>query len=802
MTVLLTHQAYAQAVEKAKELETIYIKGRRNINGQTVVERKNRKILDQEMVRDVKDLVRYSSDVGISDNGRHIKGFAMRGVEGNRVGISIDGVNLPDSEENSLYARYGNFNNSRLSIDSELVRGIDVVKGSDALNSGSGSLGGTVNYRTLDAQDIVSKADKNIGALLKSGWSSKNREWLNTLGLGFIGDNFDGVLLYSHRYGHETKSRGGDIVPFVGYSDKDKRDNAERGAARIYPDPAEHKNNSFLAKINWQFLPNHRIGFSVNGQNNSNFTDEKSYSLTTYWRKADDKQKRINSNLFYEWQPENGILSKFKQDFDYQKTENAAVNYKGDMQQVGGDWRNGYIYAPGEVTHLDNRNNKTKFLRTTSRFDFKPFEFAGSHKLSLKLFTSTRNFENINQDDTFNQGTRTARDIYTIQRPMKTTQYGFSVLDNIAWNDWLSGRIGVRYDHEKITPKSLRSGVPCGKQSFSFGRVCSDTNPRSSTFNNWNGNLGLDMKINNNWNVGYDIGTGYRVPTASELNFTFESPYGNWKSNPNLKAERSINQTINLQGKGKIGTLDLSLYNTRYRKFLFEQETTALVDDPLCTDPIISGCKQKRTEYYQQMVNIDKAKISGLEFKGALNLNAITPHAKGWKLSGALGYSTGKLSISDSLMSIQPLKAVVGLDYEQPEGKWGILSRLTYTANKKAKDAKYSELADRCVKQEWDDWFQDYICKQSETYTKKETYKWLNKSAWVFDVFGYYKPFENLTLRAGVYNVFNRKYHTWDSLRGINRRATVNSIDWDKGQGLERFYAPGRNFAVSLEYKF
>ena len=68
-------------------------------------------------------------DVGISDNGRFLKGFSIRGVEGNRVGISVDGVNLPDSEENSLYARYGNFNNSRLFVDSELVREIDIVRG-------------------------------------------------------------------------------------------------------------------------------------------------------------------------------------------------------------------------------------------------------------------------------------------------------------------------------------------------------------------------------------------------------------------------------------------------------------------------------------------------------------------------------------------------------------------------------------------------------------------------------------------------------------------------------------------------
>lgn len=98
--------------------------------------------------------------MGIADSGRHLKSFAMRGVEGNRVGISIDGVNLPDSEENSLYARYGNFNTSRLTIDPELVTGIDIVRGLDSFTTGSGSLGGGVNYRTLDAADIVLPGNK------------------------------------------------------------------------------------------------------------------------------------------------------------------------------------------------------------------------------------------------------------------------------------------------------------------------------------------------------------------------------------------------------------------------------------------------------------------------------------------------------------------------------------------------------------------------------------------------------------------------------------------------------------------
>ncbi len=101
------------------------------------------------------------------------------------------------------------------------------------------------------------------------------------------------------------------------------------------------------------------------------------------------------------------------------------------------------------------------------------------------------------------------------------------------------------------------------------------------------------------------------------------------------------------------------------------------------------------------MQNIDSAKIYGVEFTGRLNLNEITPIPSGWKLFGSLGYSKGSMSNNASLMSLQPIKAIVGLDYEHPNGKWGIFSRLTYLGAKKAKDAQYlKNQGERCVKKE------------------------------------------------------------------------------------------------------
>ncbi|WP_394628063.1 TonB-dependent receptor plug domain-containing protein, partial [Escherichia coli] len=90
-------------------------------------------------------------------------------------------ASLPDSEENSLYARYGNFNSSSLSIDPELVRNIEIAKGADSFNTGSGALGGGVNYQTLQGHDLLLD-DWQFGVIMKNGCRGRIREWTNARG--------------------------------------------------------------------------------------------------------------------------------------------------------------------------------------------------------------------------------------------------------------------------------------------------------------------------------------------------------------------------------------------------------------------------------------------------------------------------------------------------------------------------------------------------------------------------------------------------------------------------------------------
>ncbi len=753
LCVIVALQAYAEE----DTLDTITVNSNAYEVKATQI-KKTRKAIQEELVSDNYDLVRYATDVGISDNGRRNKGFAMRGVEGNRVGISIDGVNLPDSEENSLYARYGNFNSSRLSIDPELVQGIDIMRGADSFNSGSGAIGGSVNYRTLGADDIILPNQK-WGILLKNGYASKNSEWTHTLGAAYKDDKFDATLLYSYRNGHEMKSNGNgkDIV----------------GNARGIPDPSHHKNHSYLAKVGYFITPTQRVSASFNTQRANNFVDEKSYQLAGLWRESYDISKRYNANIAYEYFPEHSWLSYLKTELDWQKTDIGSNNYKGGYRYTA-DFSD---YAGKSLIEIQDTSMNSRFMRASLRAELMPWETSfGSHQFTVRTGISQKDFDNRNEHEypNINADGSSARDSESIQHPVRTRSFFAQLQDNVSWNHIFSSQLGIRYDWDELVPQDLKA----------FCRACS-RKPAPNTFQSLSGSLGLDAQLNDIWKIGYNISSGFRIPTASEMYFSFNHPAGNWIPNPNLKAEQALNQSINIQAEHKLGSFGMSIYHIRYKNFLTEQESTYKKWNEYYNSYSAGyGQQPYYTTIAQQAVNIDRARISGLELTSKVNLDQlISAIPEGWKFLANLGYAKGKLSGTEaSLLSIQPIKVILGIGYEDPHDIWGLNFKASYLGAKKSKDAQVVQYSRNFVREVKD-------------------YPYLNGSAVLFDLYGFYKLNKNITLRAGVYNMLNRKYHTWDTLRGINKISTTDSVD-KEGKGLERFYAPGRNFAGSVEIRF
>ncbi len=134
------------------------------------------------------------------------------------------------------------------------------------------------------------------------------------------------------------------------------------------------------------------------------------------------------------------------------------------------------------------------------------------------------------------------------------------------------------------------------------------------------------------------------------------------------------------------------------------------------------------------------------------------------------------------LNAIQPRTSVFGLGYAHPEDKFGVDVYVTRVSAKKAEDT--------------------YNMYHSEEKAKDSYLKWRSDAYTLLDMIAYVKPWKNVTLQAGVYNLQNRKYLTWESVRSIRPFGTSNLINQATGKGLNRFTAPGRNFKLTAEVTF
>lgn len=125
-------------------------------------EKVRRQALDKQMVSDESDLVRYDPGISVVEGGRSgSNGFTIRGVDKDRVAINVDGLAQAESRSSEafqeLFGAYGNFNANRNTSEPENFSEVTINKGADSLKSGSGALGGAVNYKTKSASDYVSE---------------------------------------------------------------------------------------------------------------------------------------------------------------------------------------------------------------------------------------------------------------------------------------------------------------------------------------------------------------------------------------------------------------------------------------------------------------------------------------------------------------------------------------------------------------------------------------------------------------------------------------------------------------------
>ena len=200
-----------------------------------------------------------------------------------------------------LFEGYGNFNNTRNSIEIENVKTATITKGADSLKSGSGALGGSVIFETKDARDYL--IDKDYYLSYKRGYQTMNNQNLKTLTLAGRSKKFDILVVDTKRDGHEIENYDYKIYP------NKQADLSAVGPTREKADPYQITRQSTLIKLGFQPNENHRLSVALDDSTLETKGMDLSYVFRSYSqanketygeRIIHDQSKRKNIQFSYE----------------------------------------------------------------------------------------------------------------------------------------------------------------------------------------------------------------------------------------------------------------------------------------------------------------------------------------------------------------------------------------------------------------------------------------------------------------------------------------------------------------------
>ena len=756
-------------------------------------EKVRRQALDKQMVSDESDLVRYDPGISVVEGGRSgSNGFTIRGVDKDRVAINVDGLAQAESRSSEafqeLFGAYGNFNANRNTSEPENFSEVTINKGADSLKSGSGALGGAVNYKTKSASDYVSE-EKPYHLGIKGGYIGRNSQKFSSITAAGTWLGLDALMVYTRRFGKETKNNSDAADTVITDNKQSWNPNAgstnygSRGVARSKPDPQDWVNKSTLFKLGYNFNDKNRIGWIYEDSRTDRTTTELSNMWAANWKGEALGDTRSRQDISYRKR----IGFEYKNQLDKGPWDNLNLRYDRqtiDMSTWTWDLPTDYASngVNSDVYHMfrNIRQKNTQFgADAEKQIDFSKLVWAMQYGLG-----GSQN-DNGNRDHSYwvrlyDPKYQTSNNQELTMLVESSSKNRFAYWNNtFQFGDSSQYRLnaGLRYDNSSSKAKDNPNYTPAIRGQIPY--LGSERKHSGFSYG-----LGLDWKFTPHLNLLAKYSTGFRAPTSDETWLLFPHPDFYLKANPNLKAETAKNFELGLAGSGKAGNFKLSGFQTRYRNFIELTYMGVSSDNPNSPNyaPISDGTALVSSPVWQNQ-NRSSAWAKGLEFNGTWNLDSIGL-PQGTHAGVNLSYIKGKAKQTNGqetpINALSPWSAVYNLGYDAPSKRWGVNAYLTHTAAKKPSDTVHSS---DDLNNPWP------FAKHSKAYT-------------LFDLTGYVNLGKYFTLRAGAYNIGNKKYYTWESLRSIREFGTVNRVDNKTHAGIERFTSPGRSYNFTLEAKF
>lgn len=655
----------------------------------------------------------------------------IRGMGENRVMIAVDGAPLPNSFS---FGPYVSMNRAYFDIDA--MKSIDIIKGPMSTLYGGSALSGGIFMQTKDPDDFI-KDGQQVGGEAKVGYRTATRE----------------TLLSGTVAGHLT-----DKVSAFGrftYTNPEARENHQgraskdhtMGADRTHPNATDSDTYNFLTK--WVFNPNNENRFSLTYEDFKDKTDSTPYSdigknagsykqLSLYNKDKNRRQQialrhdfdietalfdRGFWNAYYQknkaeqWTNEQRLMT--KDDYTIERDRYNTFENKG--YGLGAEFTKGI--AQSEVVYhnltygLNYRENKVSTTR-----------YGDTRKISDNSSVETEPFPNKSFPDS------TIREL------------GVFVQDRISLLDGQFEVIaGLRYDHYKLSPKS----------GSAFETANAGVLPPSSmSESQFSKRLALLWHPTEENTIFFNYSEGFRAPTYSAVNMGFSNPAHGYtsRSNPDLKSEKSRSYELGWNYIDDHRSFALTGFYVDYKNFIEEQSLAGIDPD---TGYMIF-----------QSINLDKSRIYGFEAKAHMDLFTIQNGNGVIGLNASLAYAKGEeRKTKDPINSVEPLTAVVGIDYTY-------LDKLYLSARVKAVQAK----KEGNIAQASD--------PRSPQIPRSPGYATL-------DLIAEYKPQRDITINAGLYNVLDKQYWSWSEWKAAG-----------SASARERASNPGFNAAFSIKYEF
>ncbi|WP_455022606.1 TonB-dependent hemoglobin/transferrin/lactoferrin family receptor [Neisseria elongata] len=636
------YAADAQPVQQA-ELAPVLVTADRN--AQTLdkaapnVSVIGRKTLNQASAQNLDDMVLYEPGVSVpSDNNRRgHAGINIRGIDGNRILMMVDGVRIPES-----YA--GGGSNGAISgrdmVESDTLKQVDIVKGPYSALYGSDALGGVVNMVTLSPSDFVD-AGKRGHFGLKHGYRSRDRSHGVTATAAGFHENAEGLLMLTRRQGHETENMGGDKNYSTSRTATNpQKNNAynilakgnignERHRLETLYEQYYHANDTVLANG----LGSQSRGPVTIATSESNARDRirrqrieagyrytgegrlKEANLTAYQQKLRTEDDAVDVSITRMGARQLGNSTRYS-DYGFEQvirglTGRGVWEFDGAVKQTvvaGAEYKHTETARPRDSLTVDNLTGAVSKVYAGSTYPNKTFPDSKRKTVSLYAQDSL----------TFGNG-------IVLTPALRYEKDKLNTETDQAYLNANPDGTATRFNDSALTP-SLRLSVPMGDQFTGF-----------ATYSQ-----------------------GFRTPPFDSATMAFaNTTYGYAViPNANLKSERSNSFELGMKFKNERARAQVTAFYNRYRNFIDRTEVgTATIGGR----PII--------QYQYQ--NLDRVKTYGAEASAAYKF------LPGWQVSGSIAWMRGKQQDGTPLDSAYPLNGVLGLDYAQE--KWGVDTKLRWS---------------------------------------------------------------------------------------------------------------------------